>query len=192
MSISIGDSLLVGVFGLAVVFIVLIGLNLLVRLQSALVVRFTKPKPAAAKAGALHEDAYVDAMPAAHHFPEETMPEAVPAQTAEAPKPEGEVPPPLSDTPVWVVKQAGSHAGSKHAATPAAEGPATVISPAPGRVIELKVTAGATVRRGQILLLLDAMNMENEIEAPKDGTVSQILTSNGATVATGTPLVEIQ
>ena len=51
------------------------------------------------------------------------------------------------------------------------------------------VKEGDKVKAGQTLLILEAMKMENEIAAPKDGTVVQIATSKGAVVETGTPLI---
>ena len=59
----------------------------------------------------------------------------------------------------------------------------------PGNVLRIEVTQGAAVKKGQILVILEAMKMENEIVAPRDGTVAQIVTSKGATVDTGAPLI---
>ena len=65
----------------------------------------------------------------------------------------------------------------------------TISSPMPGNVLRIEVTQGAAVKKGQILLILEAMKMENEIVAPRDGTVAQIVTSKGSVVETGTPLI---
>ena len=62
-------------------------------------------------------------------------------------------------------------------------------SPMPGVVLKIQVQQGQAVKTGQVLLILEAMKMENEIVAPKDGTVAQIVTSKGASVESGTPLV---
>ena len=59
----------------------------------------------------------------------------------------------------------------------------------PGNVLRIEVTQGAAVKKGQLLLILEAMKMENEIVAPHDGTIAQIVTSKGAVVETGTPLI---
>ena len=67
----------------------------------------------------------------------------------------------------------------------------TVNSPMPGNIIRVDVKQGDTVKAGQILVILEAMKMENEIVAPKDGTVAQVITSKGAVVDTGAPLVVI-
>ncbi len=65
----------------------------------------------------------------------------------------------------------------------------TVASPMPGTVLRVEVTQGAAVKSGQLLLVLEAMKMENEILAPHDGTVAQIVAQKGATVETGSPLI---
>lgn len=67
----------------------------------------------------------------------------------------------------------------------------TVTSPMPGNIIRVDVNQGDTVKAGQILIILEAMKMENEIVAPKDGTVVQVVTSKGSVVDTGAPLVVI-
>lgn len=85
------------------------------------------------------------------------------------------------------------------AATPAAATAApvnlaageTIASPMPGNILRIDVKQGDTVKAGQILVILEAMKMENEIVATKDGTVAQVVTSKGAVVETGSPLVVI-
>ena len=62
-------------------------------------------------------------------------------------------------------------------------------SPMPGNILSVNVAAGDTVQKGQVLMILEAMKMENEILAPRDGTVAQVVTSKGAVVETGAPLV---
>ena len=71
------------------------------------------------------------------------------------------------------------------------DGGELITSPLPGTVIDLKVTAGQSVKRGQILLLIEAMKMENEVLAPRDGVVSQIIASKGASVKAGAPLLTL-
>ena len=78
------------------------------------------------------------------------------------------------------------------AATPAATGAEKVNSPMPGNIIDIKVSAGDTVKNGDTLLILEAMKMENEIMAPCDGTVASLNTSKGATVETGALLCVVQ
>ena len=67
----------------------------------------------------------------------------------------------------------------------------TVSAPMPGNIIRVDVAQGDTVKAGQILVILEAMKMENEIVSPKDGTVAQVVTSKDSVVDTGSPLVII-
>jgi biotin carboxyl carrier protein len=79
-------------------------------------------------------------------------------------------------------------------AAPAASvqaGTTPVNSPMPGTILDVKVTVGQAVKEGDLVVILEAMKMENEIYAPCAGTVAQVLTSKGATVDTGAPLVTI-
>ena len=73
------------------------------------------------------------------------------------------------------------------AAAPAA-GATTVTSPMPGTILDVRVSAGQKVSKGDILMILEAMKMENEIVAAADGTVSAVNVSKGTTVETGTVL----
>lgn len=75
------------------------------------------------------------------------------------------------------------------AAAPA--GSITVSSPMPGTILDVKVKEGDTVKKGQTLVVLEAMKMENEIPAPQDGTVASILTSKGSSVNSGDALVAL-
>lgn len=59
-----------------------------------------------------------------------------------------------------------------------------IVAPMPGNVIDIKVNAGVRVKKGQMLFILEAMKMENEVYSPYDGTVTKVLVSKGATVAT--------
>ena len=62
-------------------------------------------------------------------------------------------------------------------------------APMPGVVLKVQVQQGQAVKAGQVLVILEAMKMENEIVAPKDGTVAQIVAAKGASVESGAPLV---
>ena len=64
-----------------------------------------------------------------------------------------------------------------------------VNSPMPGTVLRVEVAQGAAVKEGQLLVVLEAMKMENEILAPKDGTVAQVVVQKGSHVETGSPLI---
>ena len=66
-----------------------------------------------------------------------------------------------------------------------------VTSPMPGNILKINVAQGQHVSEGDVLIVLEAMKMENEISATKSGTVAQINVTKGAVVETGTPLVVI-
>ena len=66
-----------------------------------------------------------------------------------------------------------------------------VTSPMPGNILKINVAQGQHVNEGDVLIVLEAMKMENEISATRSGTVAQINVTKGAVVETGTPLVVI-
>ena len=66
-----------------------------------------------------------------------------------------------------------------------------VKSPMPGNVLKINVAQGQSVKEGDVLIILEAMKMENEVVSTKAGTVAQILVSKGAVVETDSPLVVI-
>ncbi len=76
-------------------------------------------------------------------------------------------------------------------ASPASADGETVSSPMPGNILDVKVSVGASVKKGDVLLILEAMKMENEIMAPCDGTVAAVNVQKGATVESGTVLCVI-
>lgn len=75
------------------------------------------------------------------------------------------------------------------AAKPVAAGAATISAPMPGKVLEVKVKAGDAVKAGDVLMILEAMKMQNEIMAPADGTISDVRISAGQTVGTGDVMI---
>lgn len=89
---------------------------------------------------------------------------AAPAQTAPAP--------------------AASAAPAQAAPAPAA-GEEKITAPMPGTILAVNVSNGSQVKKGDVLVVLEAMKMENEIMAPCDGTVNGLSVSKGATVEAG-------
>lgn len=83
-------------------------------------------------------------------------------------------------------------------ATPAAPAPTAsagttpVKAPMQGNIVKVNVTPGAAVKRGDVVCVLEAMKMENEIFAPVDGTVAEVFATKGATVATDALLLTIR
>lgn len=79
-------------------------------------------------------------------------------------------------------------------ATPAASGSAgsvKVQAPMPGTILKINVKAGDTVKKGDALVVLEAMKMENDIASPADGVVASVNVSQGASVNTGDLLVSL-
>ena len=87
---------------------------------------------------------------------------------------------------------AASVAAPAAAAAPAgAAGAVAVKAPMPGNILDVKVSAGASVKAGDVLVILEAMKMENEIMAPCDGTVTSVSVTKGAAVESGALLCTI-
>ena len=102
----------------------------------------------------------------------------------------------MENAPAPVQKPAQS-TGSATTTTPAPKAAAPagagkpVTSPLPGVIIEVSVKEGQTVKAGQKVAVLEAMKMENEIQAPADGTVTAILVNKGDSVLEGAEIVKI-
>ena len=71
---------------------------------------------------------------------------------------------------------------------PAAAGATTITAPMPGTILKVNVANGQAVKKGDVLMVLEAMKMENEIMAPADGTVSSVNVNAGASVEAGSVL----
>ncbi len=78
------------------------------------------------------------------------------------------------------------------AAAPAAGTGEKVTAPMPGTVLDVKVSAGDTVAKGQVIMILEAMKMENDIVASCDGKITSVLAKKGDTVNSGDTLATIQ
>lgn len=88
-------------------------------------------------------------------------------------------------------KAAAPKAAPKAAAPAGAQGVVKVNAPMPGKILKVNVNAGAAVKKGDVLLVLEAMKMENEICAPQDGTVATVECAVGDSVETGKVLVSM-
>lgn len=109
---------------------------------------------------------------------EGTSTQAAPVSTAAvAPAP---APVPVAET---------SAPASAPAAAPA--GSVTVDAPMPGNILDVKVSTGSSVKSGDVLVILEAMKMENEIVAPQDGTIASVNVAKGDTVDAGQTLVSL-
>lgn len=75
------------------------------------------------------------------------------------------------------------------AGSPGAE---TVNAPMPGTIVDVKVLPGQNVSKGDVLVILEAMKMENEIMAPRDAVIASVDVNKGESVNTGSPLVSLQ
>lgn len=75
------------------------------------------------------------------------------------------------------------------AAAPVPAGAETVKAPMPGKILSVAVSAGQAVKKGETLLILEAMKMQNEIAAPHDAVVSEVRVAANQTVSTGDDMV---
>ena len=97
-------------------------------------------------------------------------------------------PAPVAAAPVAAAAPAAAPTAAPAAPAVTGAGEA-VTAPMPGNILKVNVNVGDKVKEGQCLVVLEAMKMENEIMAPKDATVTQVVVSKGSTVDTGAPLV---
>jgi biotin carboxyl carrier protein len=96
--------------------------------------------------------------------------------------------------PAPAVQQAAAPApaaAAAPAAKPAGGAEEKIVSPLPGVIIEVSVKEGQAVKAGQKVAVLEAMKMENEISAPKDGTITSIHVHKGDSILEGAPIVSI-
>ena len=98
--------------------------------------------------------------------------------------------PAAAPAPVPAAAPAAAPAPAAASAAPTAVAAGEVVAaPMPGNILKVNCSQGQAVKAGDILVVLEAMKMENEILAPRDGTVAQVVTTKGAVVDTGAPLV---
>ena len=98
----------------------------------------------------------------------------------------------IAPAPVAAAPVAAAPVAAAPAAAPAAVAVGAgeqVTAPMPGNILKVNVNVGDKVKEGQVLVVLEAMKMENEIMAPHDATIAQVVVSKGSTVDTGAPLV---
>ena len=85
-------------------------------------------------------------------------------------------------------KAAPNAAAAPKAAAPAGAGAVKITAPMPGKIVAVKANAGAAVKKGQVILVLEAMKMENDVVAPQDGTLASVDVATGASVEAGSVL----
>ena len=96
-----------------------------------------------------------------------------------------------ASAPVAAPKAAPKAAPAAPKAAAGAAGAVKVNAPMPGKILGVKTSVGASVKKGQVLCVLEAMKMENEIVAPQDGTVASVAVSVGQSVESGEVLVTL-
>lgn len=98
----------------------------------------------------------------------------------------------VSTAPAAAPKAAPKAAPAPKAAVSAgAEGAVKVSAPMPGKILAVKVSAGQAVKQGDVLMVLEAMKMENDIVAPQDGTVASVNAAVGDSVNPGATLATL-
>ncbi|MGF7060885.1 biotin/lipoyl-containing protein [Brassicibacter mesophilus] len=118
----------------------------------------------------------------------EEIGQSAPSQTISTPAPQ----PKVETKPQQRAPQPKPEVKKEVQSAPVPQGAETVEAPMPGTVLDIKVNQGDTVTEGQVLVILEAMKMENEIVAPRSGKVSAINTSKGSSVNAGDPLVSLE
>lgn len=98
---------------------------------------------------------------------------------------------PTHQAPAASAGSAPAPAPAAAPAAPSATGGETIISPMPGTIINVLVKPGDVVKRNQVLVVLEAMKMENEIVSPRDGTIISVSATKGGAVNVSEELVRI-
>ncbi|MGE5323332.1 MAG: biotin/lipoyl-containing protein [Actinomycetota bacterium] len=81
---------------------------------------------------------------------------------------------------------------SRRGADTGGEGPKKIVAPMPGKVVRILASVGASVEHGQGVIVIEAMKMQNELKAPKKGTVKKLNVTEGSAVEAGQPLAEVE
>ena len=115
--------------------------------------------------------------------PQAAIPHAASQAPASAPKAEAAIPP--AAAPQAAAPAPGNTALSGK------EGSVSVAAPMPGKILGVKASVGQSVKKGDVLIILEAMKMENEIVAPSDGTVATVNVANGDSVESGKTLMTL-
>jgi len=110
--------------------------------------------------------------------------------TGAASAPKAAAPAPKA-APAAAPKAAAPAPAAAPAAPAGAAGAVAVTAPMPGKILGVKASAGQAVKKGQVILILEAMKMENEIVAPQDGTVATINVAVGDSVEPGATLATL-
>jgi biotin carboxyl carrier protein len=97
----------------------------------------------------------------------------------------------VGNTPVAVVFNGRRRSARKEAGGDAASGPQRIVAPMPGKIVRVLVEPGDRVRARQALVVIEAMKMENELRAARDGTVAEVQAREEMSVDAGTLLVVI-
>ena len=126
---------------------------------------------------------------------EVTVEEGFTGAASAAPAPRAAAPAPKSAPAPAAPAAAPAPAPAAPAPAPAPAAPAArsvpLTAPMPGKILGVKLQAGAAVKRGQVILILEAMKMENEIVAPQDGTIASINVAVGDMVEPGATLATL-
>ncbi len=93
--------------------------------------------------------------------------------------------------PAPVAAPAATPTAAPAAAAAAPTSGTPVVAPMPGTILAVRVTPGQAVKQGDVLVVLEAMKMENDITATQDGTVGQVLVAKGASVDTDAVLLTL-
>ena len=98
----------------------------------------------------------------------------------------------VASAPAVTAAPAAPAASAPAPAAPAAAGGEVISAPMPGTILSVNVTVGQAVKKGDVLCVLEAMKMENEIYAPRDSEVASVTTTKGEAVESGKALVTLK